>query len=269
METIEHYISEFNNTVWGNPVSILIGIIGIFIGIYSIRKSRKKKKVLYYKDSLNIISDSLQRLGNIEVFYKNKKAENVTITIVCIWNGGNDIINYDDLAPTDMIKIIAKENTYIYDAVLINSAAFANNISIFNSAISDEDSQIINLKFDYLGKGHGATIKLIHSGTQANEILVSGTIKGFGKVSDVDANENSSTLRRLYIKIRPFLTDFIFPINFFIMCGMLISLAIYENFTDPLIIIWIIISISCGIYCLTWKERHNYTKYFLKHFKDS
>lgn len=44
METIEHYISEFNNTVWGNPVSILIGIIGIFIGIYSIRKSRKKRK---------------------------------------------------------------------------------------------------------------------------------------------------------------------------------------------------------------------------------
>lgn len=178
---MEEYLKWLNNNQWLNLIFLGLAILSIIISIYLFRKSRKNKKPIFDKRSINVISDKIQKIGDIKVKYKGDKIENLTVTKVAFWNNGNETINESDQAPTDKLRIELNESYRVLDAEVIFQSAPTNNIQIENLANK------ILVTFDYIDGDEGGIIKFIHTGKKSSDVEFLGTFKGSNKLKQVNS----------------------------------------------------------------------------------
>ena len=60
---MEEYLNWLNNNQWLNLIFLILAILSIIISIYLYRKSRKNKKPLFDKRSINVISEDVKNLS--------------------------------------------------------------------------------------------------------------------------------------------------------------------------------------------------------------
>lgn len=178
---MEKFINWFNGSQWLNLIFLSIAILSIFVSIYLFRKSRKLKKPVFDKRSLNVISDSIKRIGDIEVKYKGNKVENLTVTKVAFWNSGNDTINDNDQAPTDKLRISVDNEFEILESEIVFQTDKTNNIQI------DKQKNEVQISFDYLDPNHGGIIKFVHTGRSSSNVNLIGTFKGSAKLKRLNS----------------------------------------------------------------------------------
>ncbi len=176
---MEEYLKWLNDNQWLNLAFLVLAVLSIIISIYLFKKSRKIKKPLFDKRSINVISEKIKNIGDIQVNYKGENIDNLTVTKVAFWNGGNDTLNETDQAPTDKLRIELDNDFKILEAEVIFQSNKTNNITIENL------TNKIPIAFDYLDANQGGIIKFIHTGKNSSDIDLVGTFKGSSNLKRV------------------------------------------------------------------------------------
>lgn len=178
---MDEFLKWLNDNQWLNIIFLTLAILSIIVSIYLYIKSKKRKIPVYDKRSINVISDKIKKIGDIEIQYKGGKVDNLTVSKIAIWNNGNDTVNDTDQAPTDKLRIEIDEDFSILESEVIFCTSDTNNIRIVQS------SNKIEILFDYLDPNDGGIIKVIHTGTNSSDINLLGTFKGSDKLKRINS----------------------------------------------------------------------------------
>lgn len=171
---------------WG----FVVGIIGLFLAIYSLAiqiKSAKKKEPVYIIRSRNLIRDSIAQYQNLSVLYSNKQVKSFTVSKVLFYNKGSDIINREDIVIHDQIKIVPVDNVKILGSRVLQTTKSANQ---FN-AIFKKTQNCVLMNFEYLAKDDGAVIEVMHTGVSSADLLITGVIKDVQQIKRMSVSRKS------------------------------------------------------------------------------
>jgi hypothetical protein len=173
------YLSElFIDNPWMALVVFLIAIVGIILTTIFGLKSLKKKHPMIEMKSDNLIKDFTGKFDGLKIELEGKACENLTATKIVFWNNGRETISDTDIPELAEMSIVPKKDIKIFASKVIKVANKANNFSIIN--LTDK----ILIKFEYLDKNEGGVIQILHSGESGEDLIVNGTIKGFGKLEN-------------------------------------------------------------------------------------
>lgn len=231
-------------TLLGLPLTILAIVITI--------KDKKKKSIACIKRSFVVVKDYVNSINGLDILYLGNKIENLTVTNFLIWNAGNEIINFNDMASADPLMVVS--NKKILEAKIIFQKKPINKFSV----LEFKDS-CLKLGFDYMGPGDGLIIKFTHVGKSNYDLMLRGTIKGGSDIKQksfisIFNKEAYSSLFLSYEKPLPYskkvkiLTKFIVIYCIILVClGILVfsfdKFSLFERIIG-LTIIFIIILIT-------------------------
>ena len=74
------------------------------------------------------------------------------------------------------MSIRIAEGLRILDAKVLQSVNPANQFDVFRN----DEGPVVYMKFDFLDRGDGALIQVLHTGSYSSDLSVAGTIKGAG-----------------------------------------------------------------------------------------
>ena len=187
-------IEWLDENQWLNIIFLILAGLSIIVSIILYRKSRKRRSPVFDKLSTNVISEKIQRVGQIEVKYQGEKVKDLTVSKIAFWNRGNETINDLDQAPTDKLKVIIDSDFKILESELIFQTSSTNNIRL------NARGEAVEVLFDYIDKDEGGIIKLIHTGKNSTNIDLTGTFKG------------SDPLKRINSKLQFFSVSLVFSL---------------------------------------------------------
>lgn len=159
----------------------LLGVAGLILAIASLaaayifyKKSLKVKQPTYVIRTNNLIQNSISQINGLEITYKGRKVENLSVSKIIFWNKGTETIDNQDIIKVDSLRFECSENKHILDASIITSNKLSNQlrIEVVNSA------KIAHIEFDYLDKGNGGVFQIIHTGTSSSDVFFKGELKG-------------------------------------------------------------------------------------------
>ncbi len=150
----------------------LMSFILAVLSIYLFLKSKKTKNPMYCIKSINLIGDLYNKIDGLQINYQGKPISNVYSTNIAFWNNGKGVIHYDDISKKESIRITIPKGK-ILDKEIVTTT----NKSI-NFDIKQVDKHAVELSFDFLEKGDGAVINILHSSKTLKEIKLKGKIKG-------------------------------------------------------------------------------------------
>lgn len=162
--------------------SILVGIGGIIFGLIFgyifYRRTRRVRIPIWSVRTNNILQGYTSKLSNLDIKYKGMSVENLSITKILFWNKGAETIDRGDIAEADPVRIEAVGDIFILDVrvIQVNSKSSQFFISVYD----DQKSAVLN--FDYLDRGKGVVLQIVHTGTSSKDIAVLGSIKGVDKI---------------------------------------------------------------------------------------
>jgi hypothetical protein len=162
-------------------IDTIIGIVGGailgFITTYIFHIVEKRRKELCWSiDNANLIKGYSSLFEDLEIRYKGKEIENLTVSKIVFWNNGNETIDHTDIAIP--LGIFPLENTEILDVKILNASSIGNHIR----TQSVDNENITRLLFDYLDSQQGAVLQVIHTGISALNVMIYGEIKGIKQI---------------------------------------------------------------------------------------
>lgn len=164
----------FLNPLW-TLAALVITIAAVIISIIFYLKGRKVRKPTYYIRSHNLVADLSSRL-NKQLFYGDASIVNLTVSRVGFWNAGAETIEWGNTVESDPIRIESIGDCDILDANVIKEI---NTINKFRVDLISKRQ--VNILFNFLDKGQGGAIQVIHTGKGNSDIKIDGFIKGAGK----------------------------------------------------------------------------------------
>lgn len=189
MNTIKDLII---NNDWILLITMLFGLFGLPIGIYSSIKAKINKEVTYDLFTTRLITNANNSYENLLIKYNGKQIPNFSSTKFLFWNSGNRIINGQDISDIDHLRLNVY-NGIILDYKVIQPMSKTNQIII----VKNEHSLLI--KFDYIGINDGMILEVLHSASESEDLIMKGTIKGFG--SPIRNKNKSNKLLKLMDKV--------------------------------------------------------------------
>jgi len=121
----------------------------------------------------------------------------LTITKVIFWNRGNEPIRKDDIAVADPIKIVVGSKYEIFEAEILNDTA--NGANRFELVKNGNKSIII--AFDFISRGEGVAVQIVHSGLSSEDITLTGTIIGAGDPEEIVYDPDRTKGERFFLKL--------------------------------------------------------------------
>ena len=162
------------NSPWIRLLLFVLAIAGLPLTFFLHRRGRKEKLPRYDLRSNILVQDLTARYEPLQVTYNRKQVQNVTATRVTIWNAGGETINHDDVPAGDPIIIRPHGQCEILEAKKVKENKPANNFRISRT----DDGAGVKCEFEYIDKGQGVVIQLIHTGKGDDDLEISGTVKG-------------------------------------------------------------------------------------------
>lgn len=208
-----------------NIIELLIGVVSIFLAIFFYLKSRKTRVPLYSITSYNLLRKEIKGLENVDIKYKNKVVDNLTVSKVAFWNGGRLVINRNDLPQGYQLKIQPNEGIRIYNAEILYVDEDSNQIEL---RFNEKQSEIV-IDFEYLDFKQGAVINVLHSGNSSDGIKINGVVKGAGKFkySDLDEEGYSFLIVLLFVITAQIGSTLVKSPSYFWLALMLIPVAVF------------------------------------------
>lgn len=158
-----------------------LGVAGLVLAIVSLaaafifyKKSLKTKEPIYIISNISLIQNNISQMNGLEISYKDRKIENLSVSKIVFWNKGAETLDNQDIIKIDPLRIECSENNYILDATIIRSNKLANQLSL---EVRDS-GKAAYVKFEYLDKNNGGVFQIIHTGTSSNDIFLKGELKG-------------------------------------------------------------------------------------------
>lgn len=157
-------------------VGVVIGVLSLVVSYVFYRKSLRLKEPCWWITNTFLVRDYSATLPDLEVRYGKEAIKNLTISRIMFWNKGRDTIERSDIAPSDPVRVAV-----FGDATVLSSGMIASNYEANQCKIAlSPDRRAVNIEFDFLDDGNGVVMEVIHTGTSASSIGVTGTVKGVG-----------------------------------------------------------------------------------------
>lgn len=184
--------------------AILWGIIGIastiFFGfIFSYifyRKGLKNKRLICHRTSTSLISENISKYKDLKILYDNNEIQTLTSTLINFKNVGNDIINPNDIIPSDPITI--KTTGHFLFSVNTTDTTLSE-VTVSNTKVKVDlehvDSSNLKLNFDFLPPKCEISITLLHSG----DIEITGDLKIGTFTKNIKNYDSESKYYRFYM----------------------------------------------------------------------
>lgn len=164
-------------------IGAIIGIVGsIIVGYIFYQKGKEEKRPCFAMKTNNLIENRHAQFDGLEITYRGRKTQNVSVSHIVFWNDGQVTISSDDINTIDPLRITANNQTEILDVEILKASNVANQISCDQRP----DTKDHRIEFDYLDKEHGAVIQVIHTGITSQDIDVIGQIKGVRSIEKRD-----------------------------------------------------------------------------------
>lgn len=172
----EELIMKFLQNSWVIFITTTFTIIGIPLTIYTYFKSKKEKSLKFEIKSNNIFKNFESIIENVKVTCENKNISTLTITKVLMWCNGKETIYDTDIATQMPLIIKTREDKDILEAKVISSNNLANNVHL-----EKLENNLYKINFEFLDNKDGFIIQVVHTGSNSNDIIVDGKIKGIEK----------------------------------------------------------------------------------------
>ncbi|MCF7838332.1 MAG: hypothetical protein K9N49_06850 [Candidatus Marinimicrobia bacterium] len=160
-----------------------IAILGLLLTIVFYRKSRRRKLPLFEIARRTLIQNRTPLITGLSVHFKGQEQNVITVAHVWFWNQGDDTINASDIASANPVAISVARGVDLLDVQIIKVVDKANRCEIGEPEQEDDGSFLIPLRFDYLDKGDGLVVQIVHNGETRHHVTVTGKIKGVDHIS--------------------------------------------------------------------------------------
>jgi hypothetical protein len=146
-------------------------ILGLAVALVLFRKSRERVRPRFARRSLRILEGARNSVPNeVQILYNNRLVPRLVKTYMAFWNQGTKTLNKIDVVDSDRLRI------ELLDGELLRARVVAKTREV-NGFVAEIGSQGCTVRFDFLDKGDGGVIELLHTGSET-ELVVHGTIKG-------------------------------------------------------------------------------------------
>lgn len=209
-----------------NILTILLWLASIPVTIILTLFFRKNIQPLYAKKSINLTDISLSNIKDVGVFYKGKEVDSFTVTKIVIWNKGKETIRYSDLASKDKLRLSPKYPSEIMDIEILQIVNEINGVEVVK-----ENEEYI-LKFDFLDTNQGFVLKVFHTGSDSDDIMIKGSFIGYGEIQDRDSNWVALKILMKYKWLNNYFSSIFAAIPFFfigITTGSLFAFKFIEE----------------------------------------
>ncbi|MDX6271506.1 MAG: hypothetical protein QOD28_2729 [Acidobacteriota bacterium] len=196
MKSIPELVQWIGTNPWLSVLSFIITLLSIILAVFFYLKSKRSKLPCYSTRNINIIRDLVSRIESLEMLYDSHRIENLTVTKFAFWNGGSETIGSQDVASSDPVSFQVVEGCEILKAQKLYEKNSANKFALISTS---NNSQHL-IEFEYIDKDEGAVFQFLHTGKSNQDIIVSGTIKGAGKLVE----KNYSSFEKWLLKVFPF-----------------------------------------------------------------
>lgn len=171
-----------------NITSLSIGFIGLLLTVFFYVHSIEAKEPVFVVDSAKtqvLYSGELE--DTIKVFDKDGKEikEDLIIVKCYFWNEGKEPIKRENLLE-NIIITIGEGNSTVLDYKILKETRDICDISL-----TQENKDSLNLDFNILENGDGASFQVLYTGSIDDEINIYGTVEGVKKIltnNDIIAN---------------------------------------------------------------------------------
>jgi len=195
---------------------LIMGIAGIIWGVISHFRSKKKKIPVFEIEQRTLIRNDEPILPGLKVSFNNSPQGLITVAHVRFWNRGREIMNASDVADPLLLRVRGGAKVLSAQVIKATQPSNKSRIGDFSTElyhpgdadgpeIFDESTRIsyientiIPLSFDFLEKGDGMLIQIVHNGEDNHGIGIEGKIKG---VSNIKMNHPR---RKLFSKWHSF-----------------------------------------------------------------
>ncbi len=163
---------DFNDFInLSNISSIVIGLSGIFIGVYFYNKRKKIKKPVFLKKTTELLPIDSLSIDKIGFTYDEKKVEKLSVTKLAFWNEGRDTIRKADIVKKAPLVIATHEEIELYDysVEILNSD---------NNIIITEIENCLHIEFDFLDQFDGFVLTIFHNGNNKKNVTPIGSFIG-------------------------------------------------------------------------------------------
>lgn len=110
-------------------IAIVLFVIGLIPRYYFYKRGIRMKEPVYSIKSNNLISGSAATPENLNISYKKRKVENLTIPKILFYNRGAETITWQDFETINHLSI-SSETCKILDGSVLQSNNISNNISV-------------------------------------------------------------------------------------------------------------------------------------------
>lgn len=179
------FLETLSNSPWTTLVLFIISVMGVFLTVLFYIKSRKYKMPIYRKTNLAIIGEETKKIEGLTVAYAGQNVATFSVAKFAFWNGGNQVIEAKDVAPSDPVRIVISQGAQILDAKISYVKKNANNFTV---NVSDDKRQVA-VGFDYFHKSEGLVIEVYHTAESKDALMILGTIKGVSDFTNVEQIE--------------------------------------------------------------------------------
>lgn len=167
-------MNDFITWLAENPylivISTVFGIFGTLFGIYSYRKNKIKKIIAYSKKDFTLLDKTVSKIKGLEVKYNSRNISNLTVTEMCISNGGNASLRKNDIYEKYPLELlVCGKDIEIIDVEIESKSADTCEFKVYHT----KNKWIVN--FDYLEIKDFLNLRIYHTG-EKNCIFLGGKI---------------------------------------------------------------------------------------------
>jgi hypothetical protein len=168
-------VDWLRDNAW-NITSITISVILAIVGIYLTIRSKREKKPSFMMRTSSMIQGAKSRFPDLTVHYKGhgEDLEHFSVSLICFWNDGGETIHGADITESEPLRINANGTCKILGVSILQVNKPANQVKCVVARTKDS----VAITFDYLDKGNGAVIELMHTGQSSKDLDILGEIKG-------------------------------------------------------------------------------------------
>lgn len=207
-------ITDLMNNQYAWLVLAFCTVAAFAFAIYTWFAGRRKKELAYTTNSYKIIQKGKSLIPELEISYRNKNIEDLTITKYAIWNSGNEVIDSSDIVESKKLMIILKgEKESILNSEIIAESDESNN---FRIDLLQDNTALIN--FDYIDPKEGAIIQIAHTGNN-DSLQVDCKIKGGRIIRNSSKKINKKISRRSYRNLTTILMGIFVALMTFLCIG--------------------------------------------------
>lgn len=173
---------EIINKINQNPIFTLVLSILAIVGFVGWIAGIKRKRISIKITSNILIHDTKEPHEKLNILFDDQKIQNMTTTLITIWNSGNEVIKDSDTIKNFPWKIVATGDAKILEVKILKSTA--NGARIENT--TDHE---VEIRFDSFDKKDGVVFQVVHTGLDSDIVFLYRILGGEKNTYRIDEKQ--------------------------------------------------------------------------------